>query len=217
MCRGRTHGLLEEHRRVAERAVGLAHRLVERAAELFVRVDAAHAAAAAAGDGLREDREADLVGLREQLVDVLRGRGRLQHGNARGDRVLLRGDLVARHLEHRGGRSDEGDAVLRCRLGELGVLGEEAVARVDRVGAGLQGDADDLVDVEVGAHRMPLLADLVRLVGLQPVHRVAVLVREHRDGPRAEFVRGAERPNGDLTAVGDQDLAEHPFLSTDPA
>ena len=53
---------------------------------------------------------------------------------------------------------------------------------------------------------MPRLADLVGLVGLQPVQRVAVLVREHRDGLRAEFVRGTERPDGDLTAVGDQDL-----------
>ena len=60
---------------------------------------------------------------------------------------------------------------------------------------------------------MPRLADLVRLVGLQPVQRVAVLVRVHRDGLRAELVRGAERPDGDLAAVGHQDLREHAGLS----
>ena len=83
--------------------------------------------------------------------------------------MLFRGDLVAGHLEHVLGRADERDAGLGGRLCELGVLGEEAVAGVDGVGAGLLRDADDLADVEVGTNRMPRLADLVRLVGLQPV------------------------------------------------
>ena len=52
-------------------------------------------------------------------------------------------------------------------------------------------------------------ADLVRLVGLQPVQRVAVFVRKHGDRPRTEFVAGAERPDRDLSAVGHQNLAEH--------
>ena len=135
MWRGRTHRLLEEHGRVAERAVRLAHRGLERLAQVFLRVDATHAAPAAAGDGLREDREADLVGAREQRLDVVGCRGRLEHGNAGRDRVLLRGDLVAGHLEHVAARADEGDAGLGGGLGEVRVLGEEAVARVDRVGA----------------------------------------------------------------------------------
>ena len=71
------------------------------------------------------------------------------------------------------------------------------------------------VDIEVGAHRMPRLADLVRLVGLQAVQRVAVLVREDGNGLRAQLVRGAERADGDFAAVGHQDLREHedPSLS----
>ena len=211
---GTQHRLLEEHGRVAEGAVGLAHRLLEGAAQVVLRGDAAHAAAPAARDGLREDREADLVGLRDELLDVARGRGRLQHGHAGRDRVLLRGDLVARHLEHVLGRADEGDAGLGGGLRELGVLGEEPVARVDRVRAGLPGDADDLGHVEVGAHRMPRLADLVGLVRLQAMQRVAVLERVDRDGLRAELDGRAERPDGDLPAVGYQDLREHAGLST---
>ena len=61
MWRGRSDGLLEEQRRVAERALGLAHRRLERLAQLRRVVDPAHAAPAAAGDGLGEDREADLL------------------------------------------------------------------------------------------------------------------------------------------------------------
>ena len=128
-------GLLEEHRGVAERAVGLAHGGLEGVAQLLLRVDPAHAATATAGDRLREDREADLVGAGEQLVDVARRRGRLEHRHARGDRVLLRRDLVAGHLEHLGRRADERDARVGGGLREVGVLGEEAVAGVDRVGA----------------------------------------------------------------------------------
>ena len=59
-------GLLDEHGRVAERAVRLAHRGLERLAQVVLRVDPPHPAPAAAGDRLREDREADLVGALEQ-------------------------------------------------------------------------------------------------------------------------------------------------------
>ena len=133
------HRLLEEHRRVAERAVGLAHRRLEGLAQVFLLLDPAHAAPAAAGDGLGEDREADRVGAGEQLVEVARRGSRRQHRDAGRDRVLLGGDLVAGHLEHVAARADEGDARLGGGLGEVRVLGEEAVARVDRVGAALAG------------------------------------------------------------------------------
>jgi hypothetical protein len=69
-----------------------------------------------------------------------------------------------------------------------GVLRQEPVAGVDRVGPGPLRRADDLVDREVGADRVPLLADLVALVGLEPVDRVAVLPGEDGDRLRAELV-----------------------------
>ena len=68
---------------------------------------------------------------------------------------------------------------------------------------------DDLGDVEVGAHRVAALADQVRLVGLDPVDRVAVLVGKTATVCATELVGGAEGADGDLTAVGDQDLGEH--------
>ena len=109
-------------------------------------------------------------------------------------------------LEDLGRGTDEGDAVARALLGELGVLGEEAVARVDRVDVGLAGHPHDLLGVEVGTDRVALLADLVGLVGLEPVLAVAVLVREDGDRLRAQLGGGPEGPDGDLTTVGDEDL-----------
>ena len=100
--------------------------------------------------------------------------------------------LLPVSVEHVGGRADEGDAGVGAGLGERGVLRQEAVAGVDRVGAGLHGDRDDRLGVEVGAHRVAALADLVGLVGLQPVLGPAVLVGEDRDRP----ARRARTPRG---------------------
>jgi hypothetical protein len=209
--------LLDEHRGVAEGAVGLAHRGLERGPQLLAGVDPTHPAAAAARDRLGEHGEADLVGTGQQRLDVGGRRRRLEHRHARGDRVLLRRHLVAGHLEHVAAGADEGDAVVGGRLGQLGVLGEEAVAGVDRVGARLLRHPDDLGDVEVGTHGVPLLADQVRLVRLEAVHRVAILpgVHGHRAGP--QLVCRTERTDRDLASVGHQDLREHAVLPADGA
>ncbi len=203
-------GLLQEDGRVAERGGCLTGGGLDGLAQLGRVLHAAHAAPAAAGDRLDEDGEADLVGGAHQFVHVGGGLGGAEDGHARRAGGGYRAGLVAGQLQ--GGRAgaDEGDAGFLAGAGQFGVLGQEAVPRVDGVGARPAGGAHDLLDGEVGPHRMPRLPDLVRLVGLQPVQRVAVLVREHGDGARPEFVARPERADGDLSTVGDQHLAEHP-------
>ena len=128
-------GLLDEDGRVAEGALALAHAGLDRLAQQLRVVDPAHAATAAAGDGLDEERVRQRGGRLDQGVDV---GGRLdarQRGHAGGLGRRDRARLVAGQLEHVGGRADEGDAGVGARLGERRVLREEAVARVDRVGA----------------------------------------------------------------------------------
>ena len=58
--------------------------------------------------------------------------------------------LVAEQLENLRPRADERDPFLGAAAGEVGVLAEEAVARMDRVAAGRLRDRDDLLDVEIG-------------------------------------------------------------------
>ena len=207
-------GLLDEDGRVAEGALGLAHAGLDRLAQVGAVVDLAHAAPAAAGDGLDEERGlAELLpeglGGRHERVDVGgrvdRGEGRYAGGLGRGDRARL----VAGQGQHLGAGADEGDAGRGAGLGEGRVLRQEAVAGVDRVGAALHGDRDDRVGVEVGAHRVPGLADLVGLLGLHPVLGPAVLVGEDGHRPGADLARGSEGPDCDLAAVGDEDLGEH--------
>ena len=83
---------------------------------------------------------------------------------------------------------------------EVGVLREESVARVHRVGARGTGGGDDGLGVQV----------VVRLrqahpgVGLGDVRGRGVRVGVDRDGAQAQPPAGGEDPPGDLAAVGNQ-------------
>src|SRR5690606_33739947 len=105
--------------------------------------------------------------------------------------------------------TDEGDSLARTGGGQVRILGEEPVSRIDRVGTGGLGRLDDRVDREIGPDGMALLADLVCLVRLQAVDRIAVLVREDGNRSDTELVRRTEGSDGDLAAVGNQDFREH--------
>ena len=90
---------------------------------------------------------------------------------------------------------------------EGGVLGQEAVARMDGVGAGCVRGFEDAVDAEI-ALADGRRADAHRLVGEGDVRRVLVGVGIDRDGAIAHRLGRAHDAPGDLAAVGDQDLAE---------
>ena len=105
-------------------------------------------------------------------------------------------------------RADEGDAVLVENVGEARVLGEEAVARMHRVGAGdfAGGEQGGHVEVGFARRRRP---DADALVGELDVHRLPVGGRIDRDGGDAELLGRAQDAQRDLAAVGDQDFVEH--------
>ena len=203
------HGALEEHRRVAERGLRLPHRGECGLPQLARFVDAAHPAPAAAGDGLDEQREPDAVRGRDELVDLGRRRRRPEHRQPGLPRGGDGASLVAGQVQHLWRRPHEDDPGIGAGLGEVRVLRQEPVSGVDRIRAGPPRRADHLVDRQVRPHRVPALADQVRLVGLRAVQGVAVLVREHRDRRQIELVGGAEGADRDLAAVGDEQLAEH--------
>ena len=107
-----------------------------------------------------------------------------------------------------GRRADELDVAGLADFGEVGALGQEAVAGMDRVGAGDLRGADDRrhAQVAVGAARRP---DADVLVGEPDVQRVLVGLGVDRDRLDAELAAGADDAQRDLAAVGDQDLLEH--------
>ena len=97
--------------------------------------------------------------------------------------------------------------LLSTAAGEVGVLGQESVARMNGVGAGGDCRGDDLFRVEMGCDRTAAL-DLDGAVGQAHrrtcrIHRVV-----HDDAFDAEIVQRAQDAHRDLAAIGDQDTAE---------
>jgi hypothetical protein len=200
---------LDEDAVVAEGGFGLALGGAEAVAGLLVVPGDAHALAAAAGRRLDHHRIADGRGDADRLVGILDQAHMARHrGDAGFGRELLGGDLVAHRLDGVDGRADEGDALLFQRLGEERVFGQEAVARMDGVGAGLADGVENVVDDDVGLGGRRG-ADMDGLVGLAHMQRVAVGIGIDRDGGDAELLRGADDPAGDLAAIGYEDFLEH--------
>ena len=183
----------------------LGARAVERLAELARRAHDAHAAAAAAGRRLDQHRVAGLVGEGARRLERAQRLGRARHhGHAGRLRDLARRDLVAERVDRLGRRADEDDAGVAALARERATLGQQAVARVNRVDLVALGELDDLVLGEVGRDRLEPLADQVRLVGLVAVQVHAIFLGEDRDRAEPELGRRAEHANRDLAAVGAQ-------------
>ena len=179
---------------VTECRLGLASRRFERLCELGRIPDHPHSAAAAARCRLDDQREADLARL-----------------SARNDRYAcrlrdsLRLELVAADTQRVRRRSDPDELRRVHRFGEVGVLGEEAVAGMDRIGTRLLGGADVLFREEVAA-------DLHRLVRGACMERAPVVRGDDGNGLDPELARRAEDTQRDLAPVRDEQLADQAFF-----
>jgi hypothetical protein len=194
---------------VAERGLGLGAGGGERHRQLVLKVRNLHAAAAATGRGLHQHRKADLAGDGDGVLvggDAAIGAGNA--GNAKRLRRALGFDLVAHLPDVLGLGADKMDVVLGQDFGEARVLRQEAVARMHGVGAGDLAGREQRRDVEVAVFRRRR-ADADAFVGEAHMHRVGVGGRMHGDRRNAELLAGAEHPERDLAAVGDEDFVEH--------
>ena len=193
----------EEHGGVAESAVGLSLRLVKEVGEIGGLVDDAHAATAAAEGRLDDEGKADDLGDTQGLGAV--GNGFLGAGeNGDVDTLGERagGGLVTHHVEQLGTRTDKDNAGLFTGAGEIGILGEEPVAGVNRVDALGLGDANHALDVEIGGDRALSATDLIRFIGFVTMDRETVLLRKHRHGAQPELGARTENTHGDFGSVG---------------
>ena len=203
---------LDEALAPAERRGGLPDRRLVQLGDLVLAPGHLEAAAAAAERGLDRHREAMLGGERQDLVGpgdrVLRARRQRGPGRA-GD--VPGPDLVAERLDGLRRRADPGQARVDHRAGEVGVLGQEAVAGMHRVRAGLGRHLDDLPDVQVGllaGHT----AQRIGFVGHPHMQRVQVGLGVDGHAGQPGVTARPDDPHGDLAAVGDQYLA-HVFSS----
>src|SRR5918993_1109954 len=122
-------------------------------------------------------------------------------------RYLLRPGFQADGVHRLRRRPDPDRSRGLDRTGKGGALGQEAVPRVDRLGAGGFYRPDDPLDVQValgGGGR----AYGESLVGEAAVHRVLVDLRVDRDRGDAQLAAGQDQAHRYLAAVRDQELAE---------
>ena len=142
------------------------------------------------------------------VVGADRAVGAGHHGNAELLGGLLGLDLVAHQADVLGLRADEMQIVLGEDFGEAGVFRQKAVAGMHRVGAGDLAGREQRRHVEIAVLRRRR-ADADALVGEPHMHGVGVGGGMHRDGGDAEFLARAQDAQGDLAAIGYQDLVEH--------
>ncbi|MDT4831994.1 hypothetical protein FQZ97_655290 [compost metagenome] len=164
----------------------------------------AHAAPAAAGQGLEHDRAAFQQGA--SLVQAAGAVAAVGQRQAATGRQLAGAGLVAEQIQGLGSGADETDAGRLALAGEAGVLAEEAIAGVHRVAAVRAGDLHQLRAVQVG--RRAASRERHRKVGLAQVQGVGVVLGEHRDTADPQLGGGAGDADGDLATVGDQQLGD---------
>jgi hypothetical protein len=110
-------------------------------------------------------------------------------------------DLVPHGADGRGGRTDEGDPGLVQRFDEGCILGEEAEAGVNRLGAGIAAGGDDPIDAQVAVSRRRG-SDVDRFVGHLDVQAVDIDVGIDGNARHSHAPRAADDAARDLAAVG---------------
>src|SRR5215211_7953956 len=200
--------LLQEHRPVAEGRLRLASGAPNCLHEVLRALHGAHPAPSTPRARLHEYRISDLFGFLRQALFVLFLCVVARDGRDVGALGQLLGSNLEAHGDHRLRRwTDPGRSCSFDRPGESGALRQEAVAWVDRLGAGGLDRLDETFDVQVALRRRSR-AYKVRLVGEAAVHRALVGLRVDGDALYAELAAGPDDANRYLSAVGDQELRE---------
>ena len=118
------HGLLQDQLARAECALRLGARCGEGGDQVFLGVDEAHTAAAAAGSSLDHHWKSDALGLsRESSIGLVRSLVAGDTGDAGFEHAPLGLRLVAHGGDGLGRWADEDEAGHAAGAGELGVLG----------------------------------------------------------------------------------------------
>ncbi len=174
-----------------------------------VVVGHAHAAPAAAGDGLDHHGIADAFGNDEGVLLVLHRAFRTGRDRDPGFlREIAADGLVFQRVHRPGTRTDEPDVAAFANVRKMGVLGQEPVAGVDGIDIRDLGRADDAVNAQVTLVAGGL-ADTDRFIRKLHVHRVGIHVRIDRHRADVQLLASADDADGNFSAIGYQDFFKH--------
>ena len=199
-------GAFENHVGIAECALRLRLGAAQRAAKILSLRHETHAATAA-GDGLDHQRITQPSRLAGETLLILIALESRHAGNADLRHERLRASLVAHGQDRGWRRADEHQPRLVTGAGEVLVLGEKAITRMDRIGARGLRRSDDRRDAQIGL-RWQRLTDADGLVGLTDVARTGVRCRVNGHGLVAQLAHAANHAQRDLAAIGDQHFLE---------
>jgi hypothetical protein len=120
---------------------------------------------------------------------------------------LASGRLLAHRPDTGRGRADPYAPTIRHRLGELGILGQKPVPRVDRIRPHPLRRLKDSVDPQI---RIPCRGrpHFVRSIRHPHVGRSPIGLRVDRRGLDTSFLAGPENAHRDLTPIRHEDTLE---------
>ena len=199
---------LHVHGGVGEVLLALARRCVERSRRVIGPPHDLHALATAARGGLDDQRVAELLAERGDLVSRADRIDRTwDDRDAGGTHRCPRGGLRAHQLDRGRRWPDPDEARPFDEPRERGVLGKEPVPRVDRLCARPRRNLDHGVAPQVALRRRAR-PEPVRLVRSPDVRGPPVGVRKDGDASDPELAQRAEDADRDLAAVRDEHLRE---------
>jgi hypothetical protein len=199
----------DQDMRVAERRCGLALAGGECVGEVGCGFDLAHPLAAAACDRLDEHGIADFGGLLPKEVRVLvRAHIARGDGHARRRHQFL-GCILQPHRGDASGRWPDPDQPrVDHSLRELGIFGQEAIARMNRLRFGGERGGDDLLPNQIALPRRTR-ANVNSLIGLPHMQRLGIGIRINRDGANAHRACCADDAASNFAAIGDEEGCNH--------
>ena len=175
----------------------------------------AHAAAASAGRRLDEKGVPDTCRRRLQrgIAGPALHRCAWQYGHSGPGHQFLGPRLVPHERMALRRRPDPDDARRRAGLGQHRVLGEEAVARMESIGAGTLGRTDESGRRQIGLGERRS-GEQHRDVSLSDMGARRVVSRIDRDSLAAGMVRAAYETPGDFAPVGHEQTPDHQCRTT---
>ncbi len=194
---------------IAERGSGFGARKAYRGKERGFGVHDTHSASATAAGSLDDHRILDRAGALDDLLGIRGQRtlGARNAGHAGLGHRHLGADLVAHEANRIRAGSNENETAFLDLFGEVRVFREKPVARMDGLGVGDFGSADNGGYVEVTLVR-GRRADAHGLIGKAHIFRLRIGLRMHDHCLDPQLPARALDAQGDLAPVRDQNLVE---------
>ncbi|MCY1525111.1 hypothetical protein D9M68_600800 [compost metagenome] len=206
----RQQGPLDQHAGIAESGQCFGTGAAQGLGKISCLRNQAHPASATTCHRLDHHGKTNGLGLALQRCVILVGAfisGQARHLAGTGEALRL--GLAAQRADRGGRRADPDQPRILHGLGEVGVLAQEAIARMNGIGAGGRGGLQQLVDAQIAVCGTAP-AQRVAEMRLAHMHGAGIGIGEDGNGLDAHGMRRAHDAPCDLATIGNQN-ALHPF------